>query len=73
MTSWRDALAAPFVAGLSRVTAVADPDALLLDAQVQRTLTARGFTVVTYGDALEFRVNYESVWRAGWNAVTFAS
>ncbi|MFO0649932.1 MAG: BREX-3 system phosphatase PglZ [Polyangiales bacterium] len=66
MTSWRDALAAPFVAGLSRVTAVADPDALLLDAQVQRTLTARGFTVVTYGDALAFRVNYESVWRAGW-------
>lgn len=68
MSRWRSAVVAPFVSGIARVTVVADPDALLDDASVLHTLSARGFTVLTYSDPLAFRLLWETQWRDGWAA-----
>jgi len=66
VSRWRDAVVAPFVAGLARVTAVADADGLLRDEEVSRRLAARGFTVLTYDDPIAFRLTYEIGWRDAW-------
>jgi hypothetical protein len=66
MNRWRREALERFVAGVSRLTVAADPDGVLGDEVIGHELAARGFTVLPYGDPVEFRLVYETRWRARW-------
>ncbi len=67
MPSWRDSLLAAFVPRVSKLTLVADPDGLLTEEQLARALRDRGFDLIEFTDAVEFRYAYESRYRATWD------
>lgn len=70
-STWRSEVLTYFpsdVAAATRVTVVADPDALLLDDEVITELARRGFDVVPHRDPVEFRFYYESKHRLRWDA-----
>ncbi len=67
MSSWRDAILKEFVPGVSRLTLVADPDCLLTEEKLALELRQRGFDLVEFSDAIEFRYAYESRYRAVWD------
>lgn len=65
--SWRASILAHFTPGCSRLTLVADPDALFAEDQLAFALRERGFDVIEYQDAIQFRYVYESKYRAAWD------
>jgi hypothetical protein len=67
MSSWRDAILNEFVPNISRLTIVADPDALLTEEKLAATLRERGFDIIEFNDAIEFRYAYESNYRTIWD------
>lgn len=67
MTTWRDAILAHFVPHVSRLTIVADPDALLTEERLAVELRQRGFDLVEFTDSVEFRYAYESQYRSIWD------
>jgi len=67
MSSWRDAVLKEFVPNISRLTIVSDPDALLTEEKLAVTLRDRGFDIIEFNDAIEFRYAYESNYRAIWD------
>lgn len=67
MSSWRDNILDEFVPNISRLTIVSDPDALLTEEILATTLRERGFDVVEFNDAIEFRYAYESNYRSIWD------
>lgn len=67
-TTWRESVLGRFPAGLARPTIALDPDGLLADELVMRTLTERGFELVPYDDPVAFRLAYESSFRSRWAA-----
>lgn len=67
MPSWRDTLLEAFVPRVSKLTLVADPDGLLTEEQLARDLRDRGFDLIEYTDAVEFRYAYEAQYRATWD------
>jgi hypothetical protein len=67
MTNWRDAILAHFVPQVSRLTIVADPDALLTEERLAVELRQKGFDLVEFTDSVEFRYAYESQYRSVWD------
>ena len=67
MSSWRDALLIDFVPNVSKLTLVADPDGLLTEEKLALELRNRGFDLVEFADAVEFRYAYESRYRTLWD------
>jgi len=67
MTSWRDTILCEFVPQVSKLTLVADPDGLLTEEKLAVALRKRGFDLIEYNDAVEFRYAYESKYRSIWD------
>ncbi|MDI6815809.1 MAG: BREX-3 system phosphatase PglZ [Actinomycetota bacterium] len=67
MSSWRDAILNDFVPHVSKLTLVADPDALLTEEKLALELRNRGFDLIEFDDPVEFRYAYESKYRAIWD------
>ena len=60
VNSWRDTILNEFVPKISRLTIVSDPDALLTEEKLAVALRERGFDLIEFNDAIEFRYAYES-------------
>jgi len=67
MASWRDAILNQFVPQVSMLTLVADPDGLLAEEKLALALRERGFDLIEFNDAVEFRYAYESNYRSRWD------
>ena len=67
MNSWRDNILNEFVPKISRLTIVSDPDALLTEEKLAAALKERGFDLIEFNDAIEFRYAYESNYRTIWD------
>ncbi|MDD2366097.1 MAG: BREX-3 system phosphatase PglZ [Desulfuromonadaceae bacterium] len=67
MGSWRDAILKDFVPHVSKLTLVADPDALLTEEKLALALRNRGFDLIEFNDPVEFRYAYESQYRSLWD------
>ena len=67
MKNWRDSILKEFVPGASRLTLVADPDALLTEEKLVLELRGRGFDLIEFSDPVEFRYAYESQYRSAWD------
>jgi len=67
VNSWRDTILNEFVPKISRLTIVSDPDALLTEEKLAVTLRERGFDLIEFNDAIEFRYAYESNYRSIWD------
>ncbi|MCL4514305.1 MAG: BREX-3 system phosphatase PglZ [Firmicutes bacterium] len=67
MTSWRDHILKEFPPKVSRLTLVADPDALLLEEGILEGIRERGFELVPFEDHVAFRYAYESRFRSRWD------
>lgn len=67
MKSWRDSILDEFVPRVNKLTLVADPDGLLTEEKLACDLRARGFDLIEFNDAVEFRYAYESNYRALWD------
>lgn len=65
--SWRESILAHFAPDSSRLTLVADPDSLFAEDKLALGLRERGFDVIEYQDAIQFRYVYESTYRAAWD------
>jgi len=68
MSEWREYIVRRFVPKAARVTAVSDPDGLLRDPGVFQAIQAKGFAIVQFEDSVSFRFDYESRFRAKWDA-----
>lgn len=64
MSNWRDSILDNFVPHISKLTLVADPDALLTEEKLVLELKNRGFDLIEFNDSIEFRYAYESRYRA---------
>ena len=67
MPDWRDRILKELTPGVARLTLVADPDGLLLEAALLEAIRGRGFEIVTFEDHVEFRLDYESRFRSRWD------
>jgi len=65
--SWRKIILNEFVKGVSKLTLVADPDALLSEEKLAFALREKGFDVIEFNDHVEFRYAYESNYRSIWD------
>ncbi len=66
--TWRDTILKEFPPQIARLTLVADPDELLVEAGIQAALQQRGFDLLSYDDHGTFRYAYESQYRLHWDA-----
>lgn len=67
MSSWRETILKNFIPNIYKLTLVADPDCLLTEEQLSRELRERGFDLIEFSDAIEFRYAYESQYRSIWD------
>ena len=67
MISWRDEILKEFTPKVTRLTLVADPDALLLEERILESIRERGFELITFEDHVAFRYAYESKFRVRWD------
>ncbi len=67
MISWRDEILKEFTPKVTRLTLVADPDALLLEEIILESIRERGFELITFEDHVAFRYAYESKFRVRWD------
>lgn len=65
--AWREQIVSSFVADITRITLVADPDGLLTEEKVQAQLREKGFDVLSYDDPIAFRYEYEMRFRNIWD------
>jgi len=65
--SWRDKILEQFVPNISKLSIVSDPDNLLTEEKMAVTLRDKGFDILEFKDAIEFRYAYESKYRAIWD------
>ena len=65
--SWRDYILREFPPRVARLTLVADPDGLLLEASILKSIRERGFELIPYEDSIAFRYAYESRFRSLWD------
>ena len=63
MRNWREDILAALVPEVNKLTLVADPDHLLSEEKLQIALKERGFDLLEYEGAIEFRYIYESQYR----------
>jgi hypothetical protein len=64
--SWRDPILARFAGKAARLILAADPDGLLFEKEIQRTIRNYGYDLLPVEDAIAFRFAYESNYRARW-------
>ena len=67
MPDWRDRALTALTPGVARLTLAADPDGLLPEAALLEAVGERGSGIVTFGDFIAFRFDYESRFRARWD------
>lgn len=67
MSNWRETILKNFIPNVSKLTLVADPDGLLTEERLSLELRDRGFDLIEYSDAIEFRYAYESRYRSIWD------
>ena len=67
MNSWRNNILAEFIPNVSKLTLVADPDLLLTEEKLAIELRNRGFDLIEFDDAIEFRYSYELKYRSIWD------
>jgi hypothetical protein len=67
MADWRNQLLKHFQPKISRLTLVADPDALLTEEGMLSDIRARGFDLIPFEDPIAFRFAYESQYRSSWD------
>ncbi|MFZ5633728.1 MAG: BREX-3 system phosphatase PglZ [Bacillota bacterium] len=67
MISWRDEILKEFTPKVTRLTLVADPDALLLEERILESIRERGFELITFEDHVAFRYAYELKFRSRWD------
>ncbi|MGO0122456.1 BREX-3 system phosphatase PglZ [Desulfothermobacter acidiphilus] len=63
MESWRDLVLSEFEPGAGELILVADPDRLLVEEEILRTLRERNYEVIIYDDPVHFRFLYESKYK----------
>jgi hypothetical protein len=63
MTHWREKLLNEFTPGIGKTIMVADPDRLLTEPELNEALSAKGFAILVYEDAIAFRFVYETKYR----------
>lgn len=64
--NWREQILNEFTPQVARLTIVADPDELLLEEEIARSIRARGFDLLPFEDHVSFRYAYESQYRSNW-------
>jgi hypothetical protein len=67
MNGWREQILVHFQPQTSRLTLVADPDALLLEEGILNAIRERGFEVLAFDDPVAFRFGYEAQYRQKWD------
>ena len=67
MSAWTDRILQEFPPDLSRFWIACDPDGLLLDERILRSLRERGFEVLPFEDSVAFRTEYEERYRSAWD------
>src|SRR3990170_5363466 len=67
VSSWRDQILKEFTPQVARLTLVADPDGLLLEAGILQGIRERGFELIPFEDHVAFRFAYESKFRSRWD------
>lgn len=67
MNNWRDTILSDFIPNVSKLTLVADPDDLLTEEKLALELRNRGFDLIEFHDAVEFRYAYETKYRSIWD------
>jgi hypothetical protein len=67
METWRDKILEQFVPKISKLSLVSDPDNLITEEKMAVTLRNRGFDILEFIDAIEFRYAYESQYRTIWD------
>jgi len=65
--TWRDKILEQFVPNISKLSLVSDPDNLLTEEKTAVILRNRGFDILEFKDAIEFRYAYESKYRTIWD------
>ena len=64
---WREHVLREFTPKVARLTLVADPDGLLLEETLLDAIRERGFELLAFENAAEFRFAYESMFRSHWD------
>jgi hypothetical protein len=64
MSDWRGHILKEFTPGVQSITAVADPDGLLIEPLLSQALAEQGFEPVLFEDSISFRFAYESRFRS---------
>ena len=67
MHNWRQKILKQFIPHLNRLTLVSDPDGLLAEESLALELVKRGFDLIEFNDAVEFRYAYEQKYRSTWD------
>ena len=67
MPSWRDAILDQFVPRISKLSLVSDPDNLLTEEHTAIALRNKGFDILEFSNAIEFRYSYEMLYRSVWD------
>lgn len=67
MSLWTDRILQEFPSDLSRFWIAYDPDDLLLDERILRSIRESGFEVLPFEDSVAFRTEYEERYRAAWD------
>lgn len=67
METWRDSILKQFIPQVSKLSLVSDPDNLLTEEKMSLALRKRGFDILEFNNAIEFRYAYESQYRAVWD------
>jgi hypothetical protein len=65
--TWRDKILEQFVPHISKLSLVSDPDNLLTEEKMAVILRNRGFDILEFNNAIEFRYAYESQYRTIWD------
>ena len=68
MDSWRDKILNQFVPLISKLSLVSDPDNLLTEENMAIELRNKGFDILEFSNAVEFRYSYESQYRTIWDS-----
>jgi hypothetical protein len=65
--TWRDSILNQFVPNVSRLSLVSDPGNLLTEEKMSMELRKKGFDILEFDNAIDFRFSYESQYRSIWD------
>jgi hypothetical protein len=70
MGTWRDSILNQFIPNVSRLSLVSDPSNLLTEEKMSMALRKKGFDILEFNNAIDFRYSYESQYRSIWDKGT---